>query len=107
MSRREQYMKTRKQKKADAIQKQKLENERDHKQQYVSQKKNEIFNKLVESTKRTEHLNKDINIHSFPDVNDDGKPVTSMFFNAKGMNDDDIAALVKHLRLVEEYEALP
>ena len=82
-------------------------NVRDHKQNYVSQKKNEIFNKLVESTKLIEHLNKDICIHSFPDVNDDGKPVTSMFFNAKGMNDDDITTLIKHLRLVEEYEALP
>ena len=60
----------------------------------------------MESTKRIEHLNKDLSNHYYPDVNDDGKPVTSMYFNAKGMNNDDINALIKHLRLVEEYEAL-
>ena len=34
----------------------KIDNERDNKQQYVSQKKNEIFNELVKSTKRIEHV---------------------------------------------------
>ena len=61
----------------------------------------------MESTKRIKHLDKDLNIHYYPDVNDDGKPVTSMHFNAKGMTNDDITALIKHLRLEEEYEALP
>ena len=81
-------------------------NVRDHKQKYVLQKKNEIFNKLVESSRYIEHLIKDAYIHTYSDVNDDSKPITSMIFNAEVTETSYIAALAKHLRLVEEYEAL-